>query len=535
MAALIVFAGCSRVSAPDAGGARHSYTVPHELRYATAEDIIGLNPDLNQQTVVSYLASLTMAWLLKYDRQNNPIPELATEVPTQQNGGISKDGLTITYHLRKGVKWSDGAPFNADDVVFSFRTVLNPATNVVGRDGFDLITKIDEPNAYTVTLHLKKKYAGYAATFFGTAGANPCVLPKHLLGKLPNINHAPYNALPIGIGPFKYVSWDRGQSVTMVANPNYFRGLPKLQRIVFKIVPDRNTVLAQLESHEIDLWTPMSPAFYGRAKSIPGITVLRQPSYYFNHIDFQTTHPGLDDPVVRRALRMAVDRVQIRDKIQHGIGIVQDDPISPQNPSFDRSVPTDPFDIVTARKMLDGAGWHVGSDGLRTKNGQSLNLTLATSTGTPDVDSMIELLRPNWQRIGVAITVRHYPAPMLFAPYADGGIVYGGKWDMVTFQWGGDPLGDLSTLYACDQIPPHGQNDPRYCNPRVTAAMAAFKQEYDPAKRRAYGDYIQATIAKEAPIIVTSVNEDLFALSDDVKGFHPNQVSAFDDFMNVDI
>jgi peptide/nickel transport system substrate-binding protein len=124
--AVLLLAGCTKVATvgsgdatPNPNGARHPYTIPHVLRYATAEDIVGLNPHLTQQTVLGYMASLTMAWLTKFDGENRPIPELTTVVPTPANGGISKDGLTITYHLRKDAKWSDGVPFTADDVVFS--------------------------------------------------------------------------------------------------------------------------------------------------------------------------------------------------------------------------------------------------------------------------------------------------------------------------------------------------------------------------------------------------------------------------------
>ncbi len=532
---IVALAACTKVETTDAGATRHPYTIPHELRYATAEDVTGLNPDLSQQLTVSYLSSLTMAWLIKSDIHNNPIPELATEVPTQANGGISRDGLTITYHLRHGVTWSDGAPFTADDVIFSFRTVLNPQTNVVSRDGFDLITKLDEPDKYTVVVHLKKKYAGYVFTFFSSVGADPCVLPKHLLGNLPNINNAAYNALPIGIGPFKYLEWKRGDSITLVPNSRYFRGLPKLQRITFKIVPDRNTVLAQLQAHEIDLWMPVSPPYRDRVKALDGITVLQQPSYYFAHLDFQNQHPGLDDARVRRALRMAIDRHEILEKISHGVGTVQDDPVSRVNPSFDPAVPTAPFDVTKAAAMLDAAGWKIGPNGLRTKDGHTLNFTFATVSGTPDNDQRIELIRANWQKIGVAITVQHYPAPLMFAPYADGGIVYGGKWDLISFDWGGDPLGDLSSLYACDDIPPNGQNDPRYCNRAVTAAMHAFKEEYDPHKRQKYADLIQSQIAADAPSTVLSVIDDIYAYNSDLKNFHPNQAAPTDDFMNVDI
>ena len=542
LAALVV-AGCTKVASTTAGssatpgttGARNAYTIPHVLRYATAEDIVGLNPHLAQQTVVFYMASLTMAWLVKYDAHNRAVPELATDVPTEANGGISKDGLTITYHLRKDAKWSDGVPFTADDVVFSTKVVQNPANNEVGRDGWDLITKIDEPDKYTVVYHLKKQYAAYANTFFGSGGANPCVLPKHILNGLPNINNAPYNSLPVGIGPFKYVSWKRADSVVMVPDPLYFRGQPKLQKIIFKIVPDRNTVLTQLETHEIDLWTPVSLAFYDRAKAIPGLVVDRRPSYYFNHLDFQNTHPGLDDPRVRRALRLSIDRVEIKEKIRHGIGTIQDNPLSPAHPAFDKDVPTDSFDLARAAKMLDDAGWKVGPNGIRAKGGHQMNFNFATSTGTPDADQSIELMRANWQKIGIAITVRHYPAPLFFAPYAAGGIVYGGKWDMIQFGWGGDPIGDLSNLYSCDQIPPKGQNDPRYCDPPVSKAMDEFKLIYDEKKRQKYANIVQAGIAKDVPIVVTSIQEDIYAHNSDLKNFNPNQVSPFDDFMNVDI
>ncbi len=175
--------------------------MPHELRIGDIQDFDNLNPHLTTSLILGNLSQLTMAYLVRYGHDNRPIPELATIVPTQRNGGISKDGLTITWHLRHGVRWSDGAPFDADDVVFSTNAVNNQKNNEAGRDGWDLITKIDEPDKYTVVFHLKKPYSGYLPSFFGSAGANPCILPKHILGDLPDINHAPYNAMPIGIGP----------------------------------------------------------------------------------------------------------------------------------------------------------------------------------------------------------------------------------------------------------------------------------------------------------------------------------------------
>ncbi|MGC1986669.1 MAG: ABC transporter substrate-binding protein, partial [Candidatus Cybelea sp.] len=323
--AVAALCGCTKTTGGGTVGGRvNSWTQPHVWRFADAGDVNTLNPHLGQYTDIGYLSSMTQAYLIKWDEHNRPYPELATEVPDQKNGGVSKDGLTITYHIRKGVKWSDGAPFDADDVVFSTKVVLNPANNEVGRLGWDQITKVDEPDKFTVVYHMKKPYSPFIETFFSTAGANPDILPKHLLAQYPNINHVAYNSLPIGIGPFKYERWERAQQIVLVPNPLYWRGQPKLKEIIYKIIPDRNTNLAQLEAKEIDMWDLVPGAYLSRVQAIPGISILRQPSYFFNHLDFNTTRPTVGDPIVRQALRMAIDRRTIIEKIGRGVGILQE-------------------------------------------------------------------------------------------------------------------------------------------------------------------------------------------------------------------
>jgi peptide/nickel transport system substrate-binding protein len=538
LAVCIVFAACSAPSntgGPKPSGQRNPWTRPHVLRYATAEDISSLNPVLSQQTTLSLMSSLTMAWLIKWDRNNKPFPELATEVPSMANGGVSKDGLTITYHLRKGVKWSDGAPFTADDVVWTTHAILNPANNVTSRAGWDRIAKVDEPDKYTVVFHLNKPYSPFVVTFFSSGGANPCVLPKHLLAQYPNINHVDYNQLPVGIGPFKYKRWSRAQRVVMVANPLYFRGRPKLNEIDFEIVPDRNTVLTQLQAHELDLWYPVGGAYFNRVKDLKGFTYIRQPAYYYNHIDFNVSRPALKDPAVRLALKYATDRATMRNTIGHGVGNLQDQTSPKTAPYWDSSIGFTSFDIAKAQQTLDTAGWTVGSDGIRQKNGVKLSLDVATSSGTPDADQLIEMIRQWWKQIGVTITVKHYPSPLMFAPYADGGIVYRGNWDVVFFSWSNDPLGDMSFIYACDQIPPNGQNDARWCNPVADKAMHDLYGHYDQAQRNKDVAIVNEQLQKDVPTIVTIGREDIFIHNNDLKNFHPGSVTQFDEFMNVDI
>jgi len=529
--------GCTKVGTePSSSGQarQNSFTQAHVLRWSDAEDIAGLNPHLVQQSNVFKLASLTMAWLARYDANNQPVPELATEIPSQQNGLISPDGKTITWHIRKGVKWSDGVSFDADDVVFSTSVVLNKANNEVGRDGWDLITKVDEPNKYTVVYHLSKPYASFLPTFFGTAGANPCILPKHILGSLPNINSAPYNALPVGIGPFRYKAWNRGDAVILERNPYYWRGQPKLERIVFKIIPDRNTVLTQLQAGNLDMWTDVGFGYVERVRALSGYTTLLRPSTFYDHIDFQTAHAAGADPVVRNALRLATDRPTLREKVSHGVGILSESVVPVALPAYDKSIALIPFNIAKANAMLDAAGWRRGPDGIRAKNGVRLVFDFATATGSADTDTRIELIRGWWSKVGAALNVRRYLTSVLFGPLSQGGIIYSGKFDIVVFAWGGDSAGDVSQQYGCNYIPPLGQNVSRYCNGRASDLMERFKLLYDPAARKPIIDAIQQQIVKDAPSIVLDSRQDIYTVNSDVKGFSPNAVSAFDDFMNVD-
>jgi peptide/nickel transport system substrate-binding protein len=517
-----------------AADTRHPYTTPHVLRYATGEDVVGLNPHLAQQFTLSFMSSLTMAWLVRFDRNNKPVPELATAVPSRANGGVSADGRTITYHLRRDAKWSDGVPFTADDVRFSADVVNNPKNNEGTHLGFDLVERVDTPDPYTAVFHLSRGYSGFYVNFFSSGGGNPCILPKHLLGDLPDINNAPYNALPVGIGPFKYVSWKRADRIEMIPDPLYFGRKPKLQRVVFKIIPDRNTTLTQLTTHEIDLWLPVPAAFADRARAVPGVAMIRQGSYGYNHLDFELEHGALRDLDVRRALRLATDRATIVSKIRHGFGILQETPFAPGHP-FHVDAPLVPFDVAAANRLLDRGGWVRGADGVRSKHGERLEFTVTTGVGLPDNDAIIELIRPAWTAIGANIDVKHYPSPLYFAPYGGGGILYTGKFDVAMYAWITSPNGDLTNLFACDRVPPKGQNVPRYCDHDVDAALRRFLSTYDEREQRAASRFIQERIVRDVATIVTDAREDVFVFNDDLHGFHPNQVTPFDDLVDADI
>lgn len=526
--------GCSKTGGGGQGGRMNAWTHPHVLTFADASDVSTLNPHLAQFRAVLNIADLTMAYLTRTGPHNEIVPELATEIPTKANGGVSADGLTVTYHLRHGVKWSDGAPFDADDVVFSTKVVLNPANDEVGRDGWDQITKIDEPDKYTVVYHLKKPYSPIVETFFSTVGANPCILPKHLLAKYANINHIPYNSKPVGIGPFKVERWDRGQQVVLVANSLYWRGRPKLDKIIFKVVPDRNTLLSELQAHEIDMWPLVSGNYVARATAIPGYSTVKVPSYFWDHIDFNLNNPALKDIVVRRAIRYAWNRQARLEKIAHNVGTLSDSP-TPLNAPYAVSEPLVPYDPNKANQMLDADAWKMGSDGVRAKNGVRLAFTYAAYNGAPDVDNGLELLRSDLTKIGVTLNIKHYPIAMFFLPVQEGGIVYSNKWDMLGFAWQNEAIGDYSQLYGCNAFPPNGQNDPRWCNDTADKAMHALYAHYDQSKRNADVKTVVDELYKDVPVIVQDQRIDVYAFNKDLKNFNPNSINPFDNIMDVDI
>ncbi|MBV9056614.1 MAG: peptide ABC transporter substrate-binding protein [Candidatus Eremiobacteraeota bacterium] len=534
--AIVSLTAAALCACTKAGGVGGTAPSTHYLRIADGSgDVPTLNPHLFTETTLGYISQMTQAYLVKYDAHNRPYPELVTVVPTQANGGISADGDTITWHLRKGVRWSDGAPFSADDVVFSTKAVLNQANNEVGRDGWNLITKVDEPDKYTVVYHLRRPYSPYLPTFFGSAGANPTVLPAHLLAHYPNINNVPYNSKPVGIGAFRVVRWKRAESIELEANPYYFRGKAKIARITFKLVPSRDTLLTLLQTGDIDLWPELPASYIPQTKAIDKVDTDVRTGIYYGHLDFNVRRPLVADVRVRRAIRYALDRREIVAKIQHGYAVVQESFVSPVLPFAPKGIPFAEHDAAKARQLLDQAGWEVGPGGIRAKNGVRLVLQFPYYTGVSTADDTVELIREQLRAVGIDIETRKYAPAMFFAPYQNAGIVYGGKWDMTMFSWQDIPIPDYSNTFECNQIPPNGQNVTRYCNAQADQLMEQIKGTYDPVKQQALFDRLVRMIVADVPTTVLDVYDVGFAHNKNLAGFDPGAFTPFDNLLNVDI
>jgi peptide/nickel transport system substrate-binding protein len=198
-------------------------------------------------------------------------------------------------------------------------------------------------------------------------------------------------------------------------------------------------------------------------------------------------------------------------------------------------VPLVPYDLAKANSILDAAGWVRGADGVRVKNGLRLNIVMITNTGAQDTDNQIELIRSSWQKIGVAMEVQHSPPALFFASPKAGGVAYGDKFDVVALAWANDAIGDYSQIYACNAFPPGGQNIPRWCDAVADKAMKALYSHYDQAERNKDVAIFVHRFATDIPVVVTSQREDLYGYNTDLKNFHPNDLSQFDNMMDVDI
>jgi peptide/nickel transport system substrate-binding protein len=522
LAVAIAGSGCTRVdtTASDAGG-RHAWTKPGILRIASLNDPDSLSPLVGEYQVDVDLSMFWAGYLFNYNDANELVPELATTVPTVENGGISRDGRTITYHLRKGVTWQDGAPFDARDVLFTWQAVMNPNNDVASRQGYDDIARIETPNAYTAVVHLKRPFGPFVNTFLTMAATAYPVYPRHLLAQYHDLNRVAYNSAPVGTGPFKVVEWHRGQVLRMIANPHYWRGAPKLAEVDYSVIPDDNTLLTSIQSHAIDAWYNAPPTLYGQASKISGTHAVLTPFTQYSRIALNLSRPIISEASVRRALAMATDRKRLIDTVSYGVNIPGEGDQPAFSWTYNKALEPLPYDPAQAGAVLDAAGWHRGADGIREKNGRRLRIEIATITGSSVGNRVSVLLQAAWRAIGVDAQIKQYASSLMLASYGAGGILQTGKFDVEFSSWvnGTDP--DDSSNVMCDQFPPRGQNSSRFCDPQVDAQERIALAAYDrPTRKRAYA-HVQQAIVDELPFLTLWFTRRFDVVSDDLRGYKP--------------
>jgi peptide/nickel transport system substrate-binding protein len=526
VALLAVGAGCSKVANQGLGGGRHAWTEAGVLRIAIQSDVKNLNPLLNSNTTDGFIAFLLFEPLLAADAKGNPVPILAAAIPSSENGGISADGLTITYHLRQGAKWSDGVAVTSQDVKWSWRAIMNPNNNIVSRHGYDFIKSVDTPNDTTVVVHLKTKFAPFVNTFFAMSDQPFPVAPEHVLSKYSDINQIAFNTAPtVSDGPFRFVQWSRGDHVTLTRNDAFFMGKPGLSRIEIKIIPDENTSINLLKTHAIDYIFQASPNTYPALQSAADVKLDFVNVNGYESVQLNVARPLLTDPLVREAIAYAIDKQQLASTLTHGMMKVATEDIPDWMWAFDPTVHSYPHDPTKARELLRGAGWAPGPDGVMRKNGQSLDLLLVSNNSNATRREASLQLQAMFRQAGIGTVIKYYTGAELFAPAGMGGILQLGKFDLSLAGWyaGIDP--DNSSQYMCQNVPPGGYNYSRYCNPDMQAAQNAALTHYDRPSRTAAYFKIQQLLARDNPQIFFWWTRQMEPVSVDFKGFDPNPVT----------
>lgn len=530
--AAVAISGCSKVSNGSSGGGRHPWTEPGVLRFSEASDPKNLNPLLNSASPTLDLSMFVFSWTVRYDQNGKPFPDALREIPTVANGDVSKDGLTLKYKLRRNIKWQDGPQLTCNDLKFTWQVVMNTHNNVITTDGFKDIGSIDCSDPYMAVIHMKKLYAPFLQQLWSENGNAP-ILPEHILAKYNDdkgsFNTAPYNAMPVGSGPFKIVAWNRGQDVRMVANPDFYFGKPKLKEVVYKILPDENTAATQLQTHELDMMAQGTghkwPEYVALAADPRnGLRAIRIDAFAFSHVDFNLRHPIVSDIQVRRALAYATNKKEIIDKVAHGSAIAAD---TDQQPKYSWAYTSDvvhyPYDPAKAQAILDADGWKMGPDGVRVKNGQRLEFTMSTQTESVSGKANETILQRAWRDIGVQADVKNYPTSQFF-DNSTKGILQGGHYDVALFAWlaAADP--DDSAIYSGDNLAPHGQNAMYWNNRAATDAMNdALKTIDEPRRKRDYV-IVQQQLALDVPSIILYFNRIPYVYNTDLKGFDPSPV-----------
>ena len=518
-----LLAGCSKVA--NESGGEHSWTLPGVLRVALQQEPKNLNPLLNSNTTDVFIDRLMFLPLIQPNAQGIQQPLLATEVPTMANGGISKDGLTITYHLRKDVTWSDGVPFSGDDVKWSWRAIMNDDNDIVSRHGYDEIKSIDLPNPYTVVVHLKEKFSPFVNTFFTDSDQPYSVAPAHVLAKYPNLNQIPFNSEPtVSDGPFRFAEWVRNDHISLVANQNFFLGKPGLKRIELKIIPDENTSVELLKTHAVDWIFQASTHLYPQLKSDPNVTIawMRVNGYY--DIQINTSSAPLKDVRVRQAIAAAIDKQNLVDTTMYGQEKVASEDIPDWMWAFDPAVRSIPYDVAKAKALLAQAGYTPGPGGILRKDGQPLSLLLVTNASNATRRQLAVQLQAELRRVGIDVQIKLVPGAELFAPAGEGGILQLGHFDLTVDGWfaGIDP--DDSAQFMCKNVPPGGYNYSRYCNAEMDAAETAALTHYDQTARKAAYAKTQMLLARDVPEIFINYLNQMEPISVDFKGFDPNPV-----------
>ncbi|HXX39453.1 MAG TPA: ABC transporter substrate-binding protein [bacterium] len=443
------------------------------------------------------LGELVYDGLVYLDTRQAPQPALA----------VSWDNPTPTtwvFHLRHGVTFQDGQPFTADDVVYTFDTILDPASKAPYRNLYTPIAKIEKVDAYTVRMTTSAPYAPLLSYL------NIGIVPRHIAER----NDGSLASHPVGTGPFRFVSWDRGSRISLEANERYWGGVPKVRGLVINIVPDNSARAAAVEAGDLDLiHSPLSPQDVARLRKSTSLVVTKMTGLGITYLNINTSVWPLSDVKVRQALALLTDRQAIAADIYQGMDQAATSLLTPSLWAYTTSVRQPEYNPAKARELLQEDGF-TQQNGVYEKDGKPLAIELSTHSEDPNRVQAAEFLQNVWQKYGIRVKVSTSEWPTFSSA------VYASKHQVALLGWLN--IVDPDRLMYNQFTTNGGQNWEKYSNPAVDALLAQGRTTLDRAARARIYQRAAQILANDQPYDVLLYQGYVVVHSARLHGFVPN-------------
>jgi peptide/nickel transport system substrate-binding protein len=452
-------------------------------------------------------AAFVFNGLVRYDKNLKLEGELA------ESWNVSPDGKRITFRLRKGVKWHDGAPFTSDDVLFTYRKMIDPKTPTAYAEDFKQVSRVSAPDPHTFIAEYDKPFSPALASW----GMH--ILPKHLLEKYSDISKSPLNKKPVGTGPYRFLEWKTGEKVVFEENTDYFEGRPYISRVVIRVIPDPATMFLELKSGGID-YMGMTPLQFtrqtGTAEFRNSFNKYRYLSFGYTYLGFRLSHPFFSDKRVRQAMAHAINKQEIIDGVLFGLGQEATGPYKPGTWAYNPDVKKFPFDAGKAKALLAEAGWKPGTDGTLEKGGQKFRFTVLTNAGNESRAKTAAIIQQNLAAVGIQMEIRTVEWAAFINEF-----VKKRKFDALILGWTIPQDPDLFDIWSSTKTGPDELNHIGFANPEVDRLLEQGRRTFDMDQRKKAYFRIQEILADEQPIVFLYVPDALQAIHKRFRGIEP--------------
>jgi peptide/nickel transport system substrate-binding protein len=490
---------------------------PNTFVTASIGDARRLNPVLANDTASATINDQVFNGLVKYDKDIRLVGDLA------ERWDVSPDGKTITFHLRHGVLWHDGAPFTAQDCLFTYQKLMDPKVATPYGSSYMDVQKAEAIDDYTFRVTYKEPFSPALESW------SMGIIPKHLLdGK--DLNTDAFNRNPVGTGPYTFKEWTAGQKIVLVANDKYFEGRPNIDEYIYRIIPDSSTMFQELLSGGVDMMG-LNPLQYLRKSETRRIREnyrkFRYPANAFTYMGYNLRSQLFSDMRVRRALAFAIDRQSIIDGVLLGLGRPCTGPFSYVSWAYNPKVKPYPYDPDRAQKMLAEAGWKDrNADGVLVKDGRPFRFTILTNQGNGERIHAAEIIQQDLKKVGVDVNIR----VMEWQAFLEQ--VDNRTFDAIILGWSMSRDPDLYDIWHSSKTKKGEYNFIGYKNPEVDRLLVAGRRTFDIAKRKKIYYRIHEILAYEQPYAFLYVPDALPILHKRFKGVEVAPIGIMYDFIH---